>query len=240
MNHNMFAELSQEDDGDAIMPRPQAPTARRRTVCGHCGENHRTSTHDKCIAEGRPLPNQPRRPAGQPIQRGRPVQAANPTQAAHIRGAALLGENDEEGEDDNDGQLPDLQHDQIDSDDDDDEDEGIPGGHWQEIVAEQPLNFANQRELHHNGGGLFEDDDQQIPRFLGETDQGPNYGNIKRKLRENFIANGGDQREFRYRADTICKPLGKVTTFILLHGWIRNQCICCQQFLARYLHAFDK
>ena len=142
MNHNDFLLALAEEDEPLATNLPSEPArARKRTICQRCGENHRTSTHDRCIAEGRPLPNQPRRLAGQAAQRGRPVVAANPLQAHTVREAALFGEFDEDGDDAQDGQVPDLLNDNIDSDDSDDEDEAVQGarpGQWQEIIDEQP------------------------------------------------------------------------------------------------------
>jgi len=190
-----------------IVNQPLETTrARKQTICERCGGHHRTTTHDKCVAEGRPLPRAPRQHAVAPIQRGRPIAAAIQPQVTDIHAAAILGENDDDGDNDLDGQLPDLLVDDIDSDDDDEDGNDAPlaaPGTWQEIIDEQRPGFTNQRELHHPEAGLFASDNQEIPRFLGGDEQGPNYINIKRKLKENFVANGGDEREFRYNPETV-------------------------------------
>jgi hypothetical protein len=190
-----------------IVNQPLETTRRRKqTICERCGGHHRTTTHDKCVAEGRPLPRAPRQHAVAPIQRGRPIAAAIQPQVTDIHAAAILDENDDDGDNNLDGQLPNLLVDDIDSDDDDEDDNNAPvaaPGTWQEIIDEQRPVFPNQRELHHPEAGLFAGDNQEIPRFLGGDEQGPNYINIKRKLKENFVANGGDEREFRYNPETV-------------------------------------
>ena len=189
-----------EQQGIVNQP-PETTRVRKQVICERCGGHHRTVTHDKCIAEGRPLPKERRQHAAAPVQRGRPIAAAIQPQVGAIHDAAIVGENDDDGDDEQDGQLPDLLLDDIDTEDDDDDDENASvarPGTWQEIVDAQAPVIANQRALHHPEAGLFAGDNQDIPRFLGEDEQGPNYINIKRKLRENFVANGGDERGFRY------------------------------------------
>ena len=104
MNSNIFSVLAEglnEDDQPLAVNEPTAASkARRRTICGRCGENHRTSTHDKCVREGRPLPNRPRVHVNTPAQRGRPVVAPNQEQIRAHRTAALTEELDDNGDDD--------------------------------------------------------------------------------------------------------------------------------------------
>ena len=121
MNSNIFSVLAEGLDEDhqslAVNEPTAAPKARRRTICGRCGENHRTSTHDKCIREGRPLPNRPRIQTEAPAQIGRPVVVPNQELIRAHRTAAINEEFDENGDDERDEQLPDLQIDDYDSDD---------------------------------------------------------------------------------------------------------------------------
>jgi hypothetical protein len=125
MNSNLISDLTEGMDSEAQPPVANAPpavaTTRRRVICERCGENHRTSTHDKCIAEGRPLPGRRRDPIQRTGERRRPNVAALQPQVRDIGRAAILDENDEEGDNDQDGQLPNLADDDIESSDDDDE-----------------------------------------------------------------------------------------------------------------------
>lgn len=134
------------------------------------------------------------------------MATANRVQLQDIRQAALLEENDDDGENNDYDDVPDMVIDNDDSGDEDDEDNNIHAAHpcqCQEIIDAQPVEHQHQRPLHHPGPGDFDDNNQEIPRFLGEDKQGPNYVNIKQRLKENFVENGGQERSFHYRAEEI-------------------------------------
>ena len=169
-------------------------------------ENHRTNTHDPSNREGLGPRRRRRVPNEQPVARGRPVLAANPPQAAVIREAALFDENDHDEVDVENDALSDLQNDTIDSGSDGSEGEEEAeenGWRWANIVAENQQIFQNQRQLQHPGEGIFAADNQIIPRFLGEDDQGPSYQHIRRTFSRNSVENGGSEVAFRYRPEVL-------------------------------------